>query len=135
MIATQVRRDRTRKTGSLGRIERQRAEIGPFDWSKANLLQEVDLTFEAAHYYHAPIPPLQQIWVVIIGSNGPWNCEMPASEQDAMSRHLLFYQTEESDEYICISRPVASHRSLEHLRPLASVMAEMAEPAPSLPKL
>jgi hypothetical protein len=40
MIATQVRRDRTRKTGSLGRIERQRAEIGLSDWPMANLLLE-----------------------------------------------------------------------------------------------
>jgi hypothetical protein len=103
MIATQVRRDRTRKTGSLGRIERQRAEIGPFDWLKADPLLKVNLTFEIAHY-HAPNPPSQQSGVVIIGSNGSWNCEKPASEQDNTSRHPLFYQNHDYNEYICISQ-------------------------------
>jgi hypothetical protein len=71
MIVTQVRRDRTRKTGSLGRIERQRAEIGPSDWLIANLLLELNLTFEIT-YHREPIPPCpphQQVEIVITSSN------------------------------------------------------------------
>jgi hypothetical protein len=129
---SQVRRDRTRKTGSLGRIERQRAEIGPFDWLMPNLLLGLNCaSIFGDHVHVAPVPLHQQVDMVIIGLYGLRYCEMLPGEQDTMSReHHLLCQIDKDDEYY--EYIVASHQSLIHLR---TFIFMMAEPTTSLSRI